>query len=47
MATVLPKPKDIVIKAVKPFDGTPSALSLFDTQIWDTLASLDVPGYSA
>lgn len=45
MATVLPKPKDIVIKAVKPFDGTPSALSSFDTQIRDTLAGLDIPVY--
>ncbi|RPB21379.1 hypothetical protein L211DRAFT_889885 [Terfezia boudieri ATCC MYA-4762] len=43
--TKLPKPKDIVLKEVKDFDGSPANLSLFDTQIRNALNKLDIPAY--
>lgn len=45
MPTRLPKPKDIVLKEVKDFDGSPSGLSLFDIQIRNALKRLDIPVY--
>ncbi|KAF8420017.1 hypothetical protein BGX38DRAFT_1272351 [Terfezia claveryi] len=45
MVTRLPKPKDIVLKEVKDFDGSPANLSLFNTQIRNALNKLDIPAY--
>ncbi|KAF8442690.1 hypothetical protein BGX38DRAFT_1144067 [Terfezia claveryi] len=45
MGMRLPKPKDIVLKEVKDFDGSPANLSLFDTQIRNALNKLDIPVY--
>ncbi|RPB26510.1 hypothetical protein L211DRAFT_899889 [Terfezia boudieri ATCC MYA-4762] len=47
MPTKLPKAKDIVLKEVRDFDGSPSSLSLFDTQIQNALKRLDIPVYFA
>ena len=46
MATVLPLPKDINVKDVKDFDGTPADLSLFDTQVENALDRWDIPAYT-
>lgn len=46
MVTVLPLPKDINVKDVKDFDGSPADLSLFDTQIENALDRWDIPAYS-
>ncbi|RPB18674.1 hypothetical protein L211DRAFT_853890 [Terfezia boudieri ATCC MYA-4762] len=45
MPTRLPKPKDIIIKEVKDFDGSPSGLPLFDTQVYNALKRIDIPVY--
>lgn len=44
-ATVLPLPKDINVKDVKNFDGSPANLSMFDTQIENALDRWDIPAY--
>ena len=45
MATVLPLPSAIKLKEVNKFDGSPADLSLFDTQIRNSLECLDIPAY--
>ena len=45
MDTILPLPQRIKLKAVDHFDGSPALLSLFDTQIHNTLDCLDIPVY--
>ena len=45
MATVLPLPAAIKLKVVNKFDGSPADLSLFDTQIRNSLECLDIPAY--
>lgn len=45
MATVLPLPQAIKLKEVNKFDGSPADLSLFDTQIRNSLECLDIPAY--
>ena len=45
MAMVLPLPKDINVKDVKDFDGSPANLSMFDTQIENALDRWDIPAY--
>ena len=45
MATVLPLAKDINVKDVKDFDGSPANLSMFDTQIENALDRWDIPAY--
>ena len=46
MATILPLPKDINVKDVRDFDGSPADLSLFDTQIENVLDRWDILAYS-
>lgn len=44
-ATVLPLAKDINVKDVKDYDGSPADLSLFDTQIENALDRWDISAY--